>query len=399
MKILVISQYYYPEDFQINEICERMVQDGHDVTVLTGLPNYPSGKIPPEYKHGRNREETHNGVKIIRSWEIGRKAGVVGMALNYMSYAVSASIKTLFLKKFDFSFVYQVSPVTMIIPALMLKRVHNTSCITYCCDLWPASIKLLIKDESSLIFRSVKKISKYLYGKVDRIMVQSRSFITYLHEQHNIPLNKINYVPQFADSSYLNLDLTATDNGTVDFVFMGNIGIAQDIENIIDAVEIIKDTKNFKFHFVGNGTFLDRAKTLVIKKGLESKVIFHGRKKYEQLPDLYRLADVCVATLINDSAISSTIPTKVQGYMAAAKPVLAALSGASKGIINDEAQCGICVNPGDSRKLAAAMLDFINMEDNKRKELGRKSAIFFKNNFTKEKFIENLYGNFNDFAS
>ncbi len=393
MKILVVCQYYYPEQFRINDICEQLVRDGHSVTVLTGLPNYPMGKIPSEYRLGRKREEIINGVKVLRSFEIGRKSGVVGMALNYVSYMLSASIKALFLKKdFDIIFVYQLSPVTMALPGIILKKRSSNPLYLYCCDIWPESMKNILPDEGSFIFKIVKRFSRYLYSQCDAITVTSKPFIKYFNQEHSIPSERISYIPQHAEDIYLQMDFSPVDDIT-DFVFMGNIGIAQDIECILDAAEMIKHIPKFKIHFVGDGSYLEKSKIIAKNKGLDDIVVFHGRHPLEKMPDFYKLADACLLTLKAENFIGLTMPSKLQGYMAAGKPVIGAINGAAQEVIK-ESQCGLCVNASESNALAKAMRDFIDNPD-KYKDCGEKGREYFKQHFTKDIFMKKLENKLN----
>jgi len=388
MKILVVCQYYYPEQFRINDICEQLVRDGHSITVLTGLPNYPMGKIPAEYRRGRKRKENINGVRILRSLEIGRRNGLVGMALNYFSYMISASIKALLLKKdFDIIFVYQLSPITMTLPGVIMKKRSKKPLYLYCCDIWPESIKNVISNENNLIYKTAKKISRYLYSQCDAITVTSQPFIEYFNKEHFIAKERLSYIPQHAEDIYLQMDFNAVDDIT-DFVFMGNIGIAQDIECILNAAEMIRLEPDFKIHFVGDGSYMEKSKELVKSKGLDNIIVFHGRHPLEKMPDFYKLADACLLTLKAENLIGLTIPSKLQGYMAAGKTVIGAINGAAQRVIK-ESQCGICVKASDAEALAEAMKDFINNPD-KYKDCGEKGRKYFREHFTKDIFMEKL---------
>lgn len=388
MKILVVCQYYYPEQFRINDICEQLVKNGHSVTVLTGLPNYPDGNIPKEYRWGRKRKEVINGVEIRRSFEIGRKHGVIGMAVNYASFMLSASVKALFLKKdFDVIFVYQLSPVTMALPGIMMKKRTKKPLYLYSCDIWPESMRTILPDEDSFIFRVVKKFSTYLYSQCDAIAVTSKPFIDYFNKTHSIPVEVISYIPQHAEDLYLKMNFSQVDD-IIDFVFMGNIGIAQDLECILDAAEMIKHIPKFKIHFVGDGAFLEKSKLNSRNKGLEDIVVFHGRHPLEKMPDFYKLADACLLTLKANNLIGLTMPSKLQGYMAAGKTVIGAINGAAQEVIK-ESQCGLCVNASDSKALAEAMKDFIENHD-KYKECGENGRKYFRKYFTKDIFMKNL---------
>jgi glycosyltransferase involved in cell wall biosynthesis len=389
MKILTVCQYYYPEQFKINDICEQLVHDGHSVTVLTGLPNYPTGEIPKEYRWGKRREEIINGVKVLRCFEIGRKQGIIGMALNYVSFMFVASIKMLSLKKeFDNIFVYQLSPVTMILPGIIMKRRSHKPLYIYCCDIWPESLKIIIPNEASFIYKMVKKFSKFLYSKGDMISVTSQPFIEYFNQVHLIPINRISYIPQHGDDISLQLNFSPLNNGIIDFVFMGNMGIAQDIDCILNAAEKIKYIPKFKIHFIGDGSYFETSKALAREKELDDIVLFHGRHSEEKMADFYKLADACLLTLKADNLTGLTMPAKLQGYMAAGKIVIGAINGAAQQVIH-ESQCGICVDAGDSYALAEAMKNFIANPD-KYKNCGLRGREYYKKHFTKEIFIQKL---------
>ena len=393
MNILVVSQYYFPEQFRINDICEQLVRDGNSVTVLTGLPNYPTGKVPNEYRCGRKRKEDINGVKVVRCFEIGRRSGAVGMALNYLSYMISASIRALFLEKcFDIIFVYQMSPVTMALPAIIMKRRSRKPLYLYSCDIWPESIKNIISNENNFIYKMINKFSTYIYSNCDGIAVTSKPFIEYFKQEHSIPIERLSYIPQHAEDVYLEMDFTPVDD-VIDFVFMGNIGIAQDIECIIDATEKIKHMTKFKIHFVGDGSYLEKSKTLVKERGLEHIILFHGRHSLEEMTQFYKLADACILTLKAENLVGLTMPSKLQGYMAAGKAVIGAINGAAQEVIN-ESFCGICVNASDSVALSEVMKDFIE-SPHKYKECGENGKRYFITHFTKMKYMEKLESELN----
>lgn len=389
MKILAICQYYFPEQFRINDICEELVKRGHEVTVLTGLPNYQDGKVPKEYRCFKRRKENINGVRVIRCWEIGRGRTTFRLALSYMSYMLSASIKALLLNKnFDVVFGYQMSPVTQILPGLIYKWRNKKPLMIYCCDIWPESIKSLFKNENGIIYKIARAISKKVYSCGDLISVSSKPFIEYLFTTHGLSEDKMAYLPQHAEDTYLSIDFTPNDNGCVDFLFAGNIGIAQDIDTIINACEINKDIGGFRVHIVGDGSYLQKSKQLAKEKQLEEIVIFHGRHPLDKMPEFYKLADACLLTLKDDNKTGLTMPSKLQSYMAAGKTVIGAINGAAHEIVN-ESKCGVCVDASDSMALSKVMRDFIK-NTNSFKDCGKNGREYFKKHFTKEIFIKEL---------
>lgn len=390
MRILVVEQIFYPVNFQVNDVCVQLVKDGHEVTVLTGLPNYPTGIIPEEYRNGKNRIETWNGIKIIRCFEIPRKKGAAGMVANYFSFCISAALKAAFMKeKFDVVLAYETSPVLMAYPGEVYAKKNKTPLLLYCCDIWPEVVKTMVPNEKSIIFKVAKWVSTPIYKRADLLAVQSKGFYDYFRKVHNYDVDKLRYLPQYADSSYVGQDLSAEDNGITDFVFLGNIGIAQDIGGLINAVEKIKDIPGFHVHIVGTGSYHEKAVGLVKVKRLEKLITFYGRRPYAEMVDFYKLADVCLATLQADSVISLTIPSKVQGYMAAGKPIIAALSGFARDVI-EESRSGIGVTPGNADELADAMKEFIVHPENY-KSCGNNARDYYCKHFTKEKYMKTLY--------
>lgn len=386
MKILVVAQRYYPENFPTTQVCEQIARDGHDVTILTGLPNYPDGITFPDYTKGRNREQFINGVKIIRSFEAGRRKGPLWLAVNYVTFLVSSMLKARKIAPdFDCVLCYQTSPVMMACAGVYFAHLHKIPAYIYCCDVWPECMKVYIKNEKSLLFRVMKWFSGFIYKSADSVAVQSKSFIKYFKQTHN--MNISTYIPQFGNDDYLNMDFTP-HNHEVNFVFTGNIGKAQHVELIIEAANLIRSL-DFKVHFVGSGSSYEEALSLVKERGLEDKILFYGRRPYDEMPEFYKKADVCLATLSSGSFIDMTIPAKIQGYFAADKPVLAVMRGAAKDII-DETKCGICIEPGDIPSLAQAMTWMIEHRD-ELPAMGERARKYYRENFTKKIFFRNLY--------
>lgn len=386
MKILIVSQQFYPEEFKINEIVKELVKKGHKVTVLTGLPNYPSGVIPKEYKFFRNRKHDYYGAKVIRSMEIARKNNTIGLSLNYLSFMISSLFKSIFMKKdFDVIYVYQLTPVTMCIPAIIIKKIKNIKLFIYCLDLWPESLKTTI-SEKSFIYNIMKKISAWIYTKADKVGVTSKAFLEYFTNYHKINKNKLVYLPQHSEE--IKDDIGFLDNGIVDFVFTGNIGKAQGVEVFIKAASKLKDY-NFKIHIVGEGSDLENVKKTSSDLNMDERVIFYGRKPASEMNEFYKLADVCLLCLKTDSFIGDTLPAKLQGYMSAGKPVLAAAGISSKEVIQD-ADCGIAVDFFDVDLLTKAMDEMCNLSMESLIKMGQNAKVYADYNFNIDNVINKL---------
>lgn len=384
MKILVVCQYYYPESFKVTDVCEALVKEGYEVSVLTGLPNYPTGIVPDEYKGNSHRDEMINGVHVYRCFEKGRKKGAVNLAVNYASFYFSAMRKIKKIKEdFDIVFSYQLSPIFMALPAVWYKKKKNVPMFLYCCDLWPESLKVYIGNESNPIFKWVKHISSKVYKSCDRIATQSDVFVDYLEKVHNIPKEKLSHIPNFADDKYLTEDFTKEENGRLDLMFMGNIGVAQALDDVIyafkSAREELKGSADLRLHIVGGGVKSDSLKALAKEIGISDKVTFYGQRPQEEMKDFYKLADACIVSLKADNMIGLTLPAKVQGYMAAGKPIIGMINGSCQNVIR-EAKCGLCVDAGDVDGFKDAVIKFAHERDTY-KELGLNARNYFVKNY------------------
>lgn len=386
MKILMVCQYFYPEQFRVSDICVELSKAGHDVTILTGLPNYPSGLVPDKYKWFKNRNEVYNGVKVIRSWLIGRGRGKLRLALNYISFAICATIKAVFLKKdFDVILVYQLSPITMALPGIFLKYLTNKPLVIYCHDLWPESIISAGILPKSNLYNVVSIMSKCIYKKADRIFTSSKLFKEYFNDALDVYC-KINYLPVYAESLFEKINDIEKSDKTLNLVFAGNIGEMQSIDTIIYAANELKAEKEIRFHIVGDGSARRNCESLVAQLEL-SNVIFHGQYPITEMTRFYQLADAMIITLKANKIISYTLPNKVQSYMAAGKPIIGAIDGETQLVIK-EAQCGLCCSAEDFKEFANIIKVFAN---NKNKLFyGNNSRKYYDNNFSKKIYIERL---------
>nr|WP_106783599.1 glycosyltransferase family 4 protein [Lysinibacillus timonensis] len=387
MNILVVCQYYYPEPFRISDICESLVKKGHDVTVLTGLPNYPEGRVLDEYRKGNKSVELLNGVKVIRSFEIGRGKNSLKLFLNYISFTVSGSIKAFFMKEeYDVILVNQLSPVLMGIPAIVYKRKHKKKILFYCLDLWPASLVAGGIKEGSFVYKVFTSISKWIYNSVDEIAVTSGMFKDYFINTLQINKEIIYHLPQYAEDLYTENVEVSKNNNNFNFVFAGNIGDMQSVETIINAANILRDYPNIVFHIIGDGSKLEECKLL--KKQLNlNNVIFHGRKPVSEMPYYYGLADAMLITLKDNETISYTLPGKIQSYMAAKKPIIGAINGEANRVIK-EANCGLCCAAEDYEEFANLILQFCN--SNQKEQMANSSYNFYIKNYSKDKFMSSL---------
>ena len=390
MRILVICQYYYPEQFRINDICESLVHRGHNVTVLTGLPNYPMGIIPDEYKHGKKRHENINGVEVIRCFEIGRKKGFVKMALNYISYMCSATVKALILKNdYDVVLINQLSPVLMAVPGLVFARKNKLKTLLYSLDIWPESLTAYNIDNNSIIYKVMLKLSRGIYKRADMLAASSYRFGKYFEEIIGIE-KEVKYIPQYAEDIFSDIKAGGRDE-KCNLLFAGNIGAVQSVETIVEAAQILKDEPDILFHIVGDGCRYEEC--MKKAEGLNN-IIFYGRHSLDEMKEFYDKADAMLITLNRDKLLSYTLPGKMQTYMAAGKPIIGAIDGETKRVI-EEAKCGYCVHSGDSAGLAETIRTF-NKNRGLWKRFGINALEYYERNFRKEVFISKLEQNLNE---
>lgn len=386
MKILIVCQHFYPENFRINDISYELVKRGNDVTVLTGLPNYPKGKVLKEYKFFRNRNQVINGVKIKRCTLVGRGNSTLMMMINYMWFAIFASIKAMFMKKdFDLVYVYQLSPITMTWPAIVVKRMKKIPLIIHVLDQWPVSITTGGISKKSLPYKILTRWSKNAYSKADLITCSSKSFKNYFINELGLSKDKqFIYLPSYAEDNYKNI--TTKKDDTFDLVFAGNIGPAQSVETIIEAANILKTNKDIKFHIVGDGLSMKLCQDLKDKYKLDN-VIFYGYHPVEDMPKYYKMADAFLITMVDNEVVNSTLPAKVQSYMIAGKPIIGAISGEVSEVIKD-AKCGLCCKSLDHKGLAKIILEA--SKSNKLTEWSKNAYNYYLEHFEKEKCLDDL---------
>lgn len=392
MKILVVCQHYWPEPYPLVDVCEELVKRGHIVHVVTGVPNYPMGYIYDEYKNGKNRNQERNGVKITRTFTIGRRQNVIFRFLNYMSFAISSVryVKTL-SDEYDVVYMNQTSPVTMASAGITYAKKWNKKAVLYCMDLWPASLAAGGISEKSFIYKMFAMISKKIYRQVDEILITSQMFRDYLKEQFDIKNEKIVYLPQYADSQFDDIEKAEKYKNEINFVFAGNIGTAQSLDTVLQAAKLLNARKleqQIIWHIVGDGSELERLKKLSNELELHN-IIFHGRKPLDEMPRYYEMADAMVVTLTSEEYISLTLPGKVQTYMAAGKPILASANGEISAVIS-ESNCGFCAEAENVEEFVEVVIKFL--EYNEKAKLGENAKEYYQRNFTRDMFMNKLEG-------
>lgn len=398
MKILLVTQYFYPENFKSNDVAFELSRCGHEVTVLTGIPNYPQGKFYDGYGVFRKRKEIVNGVTVYRTFVIPRgKGGGLMMALNYMSWAFIASIWALFMSvftRFDAIIVHETSPITQGIPAMIVKWLRKTPIYFWVLDLWPESLQVAGGINNKYILGFFEWIAKLCYRTSDKILISSRGFKESICQKGDFE-SKIVYFPNWAEDVLTNVtDYTLPElpNGFI-VMFAGNIGEAQDFEHTLSAAKILKQNGYAQIHFVfvGDGRKRVWVEDYILENQLQDTVHWVGRHPLESMGKFFERADVLYFALKDSIIFNLTCPAKLQAYMSAGKPVVAMINGEGAQIVA-EAGCGLTVSAGESEALADTIVKMSLMNDEELEVMGANGKEYCKMNFSFHDNINKLLG-------
>ena len=388
LNILIISQYFWPENFRINDLSLALLERGHRVSVLTGIPNYPDGRFATGYGYGQKLRQDYHGVKVMRVPLMPRGGGGgFRLVLNYLSFALSASILAPLIcrDKYDLIFVYEPSPVTVGFPALVLKKMRGIPVMFWVQDLWPESLTATGAVRSPVILKAVEWMVRFIYRGCDRILVQSKAFSRPI-EKLGTPRGKIIYFPNSAEDLYQPVigepDAAECLQMPAGFrvMFAGNIGAAQDFPTILDAADILKPHRDIHWLILGDGRMRPWVESKVKELGLSNVVHFLGRHPVESMPRYFSFAHALLVTLKKDPIFSLTIPSKTQSYLACGAPIIAALDGEGARIIA-EAEAGVTCPAEDPRALAEAVLTLYRMPEQERRDMGIRGRRYFEEHF------------------
>lgn len=396
MKILIVSQYFWPENFRINDLAVELLKKGYEVTVLTGKPNYPQGRFYEGYSFFGNSKDSFHGVRIIRIPVIPRGDGKgLMLAINYLSFVFFSCLYILLRpRKFDVTFTFAISPITQVFPALLHKWIYKSKTVLWIQDLWPESVSAAGKMNSKFVLNLLTGMVKLIYKRTDKILVSSKAFISSI-ESKGIDTDKISYLPNwsediFTDGLNVNSDKYSEiiPKGFV-VMFAGNIGEAQDFDSILKAADLTKDFPDIKWVIVGDGRKKKWVEDEIENKGLSSTVLLPGRFPSKEMPALFSYADVTLVTLKDTEIFGLTIPSKIQAYMAFGKPIITMLNGIGSQIIKD-AGCGFTSTAGDYKTLANNVIEASKLPKEALQEYGHNAKQYYNSNFSKDKIISDL---------
>jgi len=383
VKLLIFSYVFRPEPFLINELADSL-SENHHVTVYTGLPNYPKGEFYDGYSSSGPFFEKFNKVEVIRYPMTPRKKGFLNLALNYASHLFFSLLKVWQTPTSDVYFVFATSPLLIAIPAVILKKFRPRPLVIWYQDLWPESFVAVTRSHPDSFFvKLLNLVTRWIYKNTDVMMIQSEAFRVSLSK--NGYSGKVLYVPNWSPEveqlKTIPDWVRNLDTQKCIITFAGNIGKAQALGTLLKSAQKLKDS-NALFLIVGDGSDKDRLQALAQEWDLKN-VIFVGRKPVEDMPALFEKSSFLYASLAADELFALTLPSKVQSYMAAAKPLIVSLNGEGARIVK-EAQCGFSAAAESSEELSLAVEKALKLSQVEREKLGENARSYYQKCFDKK---------------
>jgi glycosyltransferase involved in cell wall biosynthesis len=398
MRLLIVSQYFHPENFRINELVRDLAAAGHQLTVVTGKPNYPDGKLFPGYRALGVQRDVYEGAEVVRLPLVprGRRSGL-RLAINYLSFVLSGYLLAplaLHGRTFDAVFVYAPSPLLQALPAVFLAWLRRAPLIVWVQDLWPESLAATGYVRNRILLRLVEAVVRYIYRHTDSILIQSEGFRAPIARLVLDP-RRVRYYPNSAEAIFGALDegegggeLPAAIRRRFSIVFAGNIGSAQAVATIVDAAELLAGRPEIHFFLVGSGSESAWVESEVQRRKLRNLTLT-GRLPVTDMPAIFSAASALLVSLKDEAIFAYTIPGKIQSYLAVGRPIIAAVNGEGARVIAD-AGAGITCPAENARALADAVLQLFAMPAEQRARLGENGRRYFLAHFEQGRLVDEL---------
>lgn len=396
MNILIVSQYFWPENFRVNDLTHELVQRGHSVSVLTGIPNYPAGRTFKAYQENPEAFGSYGGAKVWRVPMLARGNGSIRLFLNYLSFVIGACLCgpwKLRGQHADVIFVFEPSPVTVGLPAVLLGRMKSVPVVFWALDLWPETLAAIGVIQSPKVLGWIGHLVKFIYQRCTLVLGQSQGFLTSI-ANYCSDTQKIRYFPSWAEDVFNEHNLVPASEvpvrkGVFNVLFAGNIGDSQDFPAILDAAESLKHNAAIRWLIVGDGRKTAWLKMEVVRRGLQDSLLLLGRFPVERMPSFYVHADALLVSLKKDPIFSMTIPGKVQSYLMAGVPLIAMLDGEGAKVIS-EANAGLVCSAGDADGLATKVLEMAAMSIELRQQIGANGRAYAQKEFGRTLLMDRL---------
>lgn len=395
MRILLVTQYFYPENFKGNDIAFELAKRGHQVDVLTGIPNYPNGKFLRGYGFLKKRVETINGVRVYRAFQFPRgKTSKLMMVLNYLSFPISASLDCLFFfawKKYDRILVQQLSPIFQAFPAVLLKKIKHIPVYMWILDIWPDALRSAAGIKNQRIIGSVDRFVQFVYKNCDKLLISSRQFAPIINRKIDYS-DKLEYFPNWSDDILkmkMGYDIPKLPEG-FKIMIAGNLGKSQNLEAVTEVMLGLKEEPEVKWVFVGGGSRKEWLESFITENGLEDRAVCVGQYPFEAMPSFFAQANAMLVTLrAGFPHLEAVVPARVQSYMSAGRPVLAMIGCGGADII-EESQCGFAVPAGDSKALIEVIKEKVLASKEAFEKMGENGRDYYISHFRMDDCIDNL---------
>ena len=389
-KILIVTEYFYPEEFKINDVALSWKDKGYDVDVLTLNPSYPSGKVFPGYKNSFFRKDEYQGINIIRLHTVtGYRDSTIKKIFKYISFMIFGIITAIFIgKRYDYVFGCHLGSLTDMLPAIVIRKLYKKPTMFWVQDVWPESIYAYGFKKTKILSTLLDAFVKFMHHNISAIAISSKGFESKLESYTKKGL-KFNYAPNWADDLDMDMDTIALSTSQkIHFTFAGNIGQVQNLDNIIDAFCLMSDEyqKESQLNIIGDGSNLIHLKKL---SNNNPSIIFHGKQLREDMAKFYKASDFLILSLIDEPIFSVTVPAKTQTYIAAKKPILAIINGDVADIVNDN-KLGVCADPSNIVIIKKAFEKCIDMPKNEKSKFIVNNTKLLETTFNKDNIINNL---------
>ncbi|MFK0087795.1 glycosyltransferase family 4 protein [Pseudomonas sp. NPDC090755] len=404
LRVLVVTQYFWPENMRINDLVRDFSEKGHEVTVLTGLPNYPEGKVFDAYRNNPADFDTYAGAKVVRVPLLPRGKRAIQLVLNYLSFFLMASTLGAFKlrgRKYDAIFVYAVSPIMAAIPAVVIGRLKRAPVFVWVLDLWPETLRAVNVLHNPRLLSLVGKLVSWIYNRTDYLLLQSHGFFDNVRQYctRAISSERLVYFPSWAEDDFSapapqQGNLIEHDPEVFTVVFAGNLGEAQDFPALIDAVQALREKVKVRWVIVGDGRMSEWLQAQVDSKGLDN-VLLLGRHPLAAMPGLFAQADALLVSLRTNDVFEKTIPGKVQAYLASGRPILGMINGEAARVIK-ESGAGLACNSGDAQGLAQITLQLATTSVEQRREMGEAGRQYYCEQYSKPALLARLETLFRD---
>ena len=395
MRVLLVTQYFYPEVFKSNDLAFELAKRGHHVEALVGIPNYPDGKYFKGYGILKKRHEVINGVNVYRVFQTPRGKGGWRLPINYFTYVIFGCLRVLFQfawkKKYDCIIGHEPSPIFQAYPALLLRKLRNTPFYYWIMDLWPDAMMSGGGVKNQKLLNKVDKLVKGIYKRTDKILITSERFREPIAAKGNFK-DKIIYFPNWSDD-ILEMDDTYEIPELPDgfkIMIAGNLGKSQNLDAVAEVMVGLKDVPEVNWVFVGGGSKKEWLEEFIKENGLENRAVCLGQYPFKAMPAFYKKADAMLVTLrAGFPHLEAVVPARLQSYMSAGRPVLAMIGCGGADIIQ-ESNCGYAVPAGDSQALISVIKEKVLTNRDAFEQLGKNGRDYYQEHFRMDRCIDNL---------